>query len=160
MKIMAHGMIFFPFWGAAGGKQSSCSFFLSSSDICNKVFHSFWEKVNWYLQFRILFSAISKWMEVLSFGRCLLTKEALLQKDTRKSLNSDQNVKLCIKINAGFFLGLNVKIGCVWFFSVRKIHEFSGRCIHGEGPFCIRKLLVSSSKKCSLGSDLRTRGHI
>ena len=60
------------------------------------------------------------------------------------------------------FFGLNVKIGYVWFFFLIEIYtrEFSGRYIHGEGPFCIRKLLGSSSKKCSLGSDLRTCGHI
>ena len=33
------------------------------------------------------------------------------------------------------------------------------RYIHGEGPFCIRKLLGSSSKKRSPGSDLRTCRH-
>ena len=88
-----------------------------------------------------------------------LTKGAVLQKDRREIPKLWPNIrnKHFSKLFRTVLGALKAFISTWGCFQISDVWCFpASRYIHGEGPFCIRKLLGSSSKKRSLGSDLRT----
>ena len=88
-----------------------------------------------------------------------LTKGAVLQKDRREIPKLWPNIrkKTFKQIIQNSFRGIEgIYLNMRLFPNFWCLVFFWGDIYTGEGPFCIRKLLGSSSKKRSLGSGLRT----